>query len=183
MIYNKQCTILFDDAIDLTLPYFKIDEETNNPKLGGIALFSNKIYTGTYLSTNEAVILTIMKGERLKYARQSFMFEHEGKKYPLVFDVTHTNRWNVSDGADKLKLSANYKLEISINELAIPRVAKDEMIKKIEQFLNKQFEDDMKKVFEKMQEAKSDALGIRVDCASFILKYGKKQIGMTHMKN
>ncbi|MFC4411285.1 Ger(x)C family spore germination protein [Chungangia koreensis] len=172
---QKACTILFDPGIDLTLPYLQIDKESSNPKLGGAALFSDMVYTGEYLTTKESVLLNIMRDQIGKQARLTYQWNHKGKEYPLIIDVEKAKKkWRI-DG-ENLKLHATYNLNISINELAVQSIAKKETINELEKFLNEKIEGDMKGIFQKIQDAESDALGIGRQVRAFhpnIWKEGK----------
>lgn len=158
---QKACTILFDPGIDLTLPYLQIDKESSNPKLGGTALFSKMVYTGQYLTTKESVLLNIMRDQVGKTARLTYKWNHKGKEYPLVIDVEKVKKkWGIKKNGDSLKLHATYKLNVSINELAVQSIAKKETVKELQKYLNGKIEGDMKEIFLKIQDAESDALGI-----------------------
>ena len=47
---QKAAGIIFDDAIDLALPFVKMSETTGVPEISGIALFSEKNFTGHTLN-------------------------------------------------------------------------------------------------------------------------------------
>lgn len=154
-------SLLFDPGIDLTLPYFQLDEESGNPKIEGNALFSKRKYTGTYLDHKESLLLLVMKNKTGKFARHAFIWEEGGKDYQVTIDITKVKkRWKISENDEKVRMTADYDLEVVINELAMTHPLGREKSEELEKFINGKFEEEFKGVFDKLQDAKSDALGI-----------------------
>lgn len=158
---QKACTLMFDKGVDLTLPYFTLDKENGSPKISGNALFSNNKYTGSYLTREESVIFNIMNKTQGRFSRLASILEFKGKEYNLSYDIVKAKRkWKISEVNGKVNLKATYELDITLNEIPIPTYLKVEDLKELEAFLNKALEKRFTETFDKMQKAKSDALGI-----------------------
>ncbi|WHT47239.1 hypothetical protein QNH10_13505 [Sporosarcina thermotolerans] len=74
--------LMLEDSMDLSLPYLIIDD-SGIPTLDGIALFSNKKFTGQILRKQDAVLTGVMQSKLGKYTRVSF--EWKEKKVQLRF--------------------------------------------------------------------------------------------------
>jgi len=157
---QKACTLMFDKGVDLTLPYFTLDKK-GNPKISGNALFSNNKYTGTYLTHEESVIFNLMNKSQGRFSRLSSIWEYKGKEYNLSYDIGKVKRkWKISEVAGKVKLNATYEVDITLNEIPLPTYMTVQDLKELEGFLNKSLKKRFTDTFDKMQNAKSDALGI-----------------------
>lgn len=154
-------TLLFDPGIDLTLPYFQIDEESGNPKIEGSALFSNRKYTGTNLDHEESLLMNLMKNRKGKFARYAMIWERGDKNYQVTMDISKVKKkWKITENDGKVRMTGEYDFEVQINELAFSRALRKEEINELEKFISGKFEEEFKEVFGKLQDAKSDALGI-----------------------
>ncbi|MEK5038575.1 Ger(x)C family spore germination protein [Sporosarcina sp. FSL K6-3457] len=148
--------LLLDEAIDLQLPYLKMSETTGVPEVAGVALFSDKVFSGDILDTKESMIVQILKKKPGKYAMFTYEWEKEGKTYPVtVTIVTYNKKWDIQDS----KINALYKIKFNVNEFAYNHLDKDKSRKELETFLSKELTKDFNEVVKKLQEAKSDAVG------------------------
>lgn len=157
--YNLQQTakVLFDDAMDLALPALQLSQESGLPEVSGVALFNGKKFSGHYLDLTESRILTVLqKKGRKKYAQFTYQWAHEGIKYPITVEYSSLDRkWAISNE----KIEASYKFKFGIEEFTYSHSKDKEIMKEVEQFLSKELTKDFQDVIDKLQEAKSDAVG------------------------
>lgn len=165
------CTILLDDAMDLTLPYFGINEEENVPETLGVALFTGKIYSGTFLNVNQAKLLTILKDEIGKYTNITYIFEG----IPVSIEVKRVHRkWDFSHLEKSGKVSMSYDLVVDVQEFSADQLDDVKKRKELEKFLSKRFKEDTLEMIEVLQKAKSDPLGIGRNVRAFHPKVWEK---------
>lgn len=145
-------SILYEPAQDLTLPYIKLDEK-NRPVADGVALFSGRSYTGENLTATQGVFLNILNESLGRVARISYLYEGS----PVSFRINRAKRdINVLEN----EIVVNNKLEVVVTEFPRDHLKEREIRTALEQFLSKKVEEDMNEVMEKLQKAKSDAIGI-----------------------
>ncbi|NYF24721.1 Ger(x)C family spore germination protein [Sporosarcina sp. JAI121] len=148
--------IINDDAIDLALPFIKMDEKTGIPKISGLALFSDKAYTGRTLDKEESIIVQVLQKKPGKYSMFTYIWKKEGEPYPLTVELArYKKKWDIQDG----KINATYKMKFNIEEFPYDHLDNEKNRKEIEGFLSKELTKDFNKVTKKLQEAKSDAVG------------------------
>ncbi|MEK3934522.1 Ger(x)C family spore germination protein [Sporosarcina sp. FSL W7-1349] len=162
-------TFLFDNQIDLTLPYIELKEGT--PELKGLALFSNSRYTGETLSAKEAIMANLMRKETGKYARLSYMWKKGEKESPITIDVVKIKRkWKITTD----KIDAFYTLEVSLEEFPHDQLNKKGTIDDLEKFLTKEVSKEFNDVIAKTQEVKSDIVGFGRHVHAFHTELWKK---------
>ena len=148
--------MLFDDAIDLALPFIKMSEKTGTPEVSGMALFSDKVFTGHTLDKKESTIVQVLRKKPGKSVSFTYMWEKDGKSYPItVVLASYKRKWDIQDS----KIDATYKMKLSVEEFAHDHLDEDKTRKEVEKFLSKELTKDFNKVIKKMQDAKSDAVG------------------------
>lgn len=154
MPYNLQTssTRLFDEAQDLVLPYFSLDEE-KRPKLDGIALFTGRKFNGETLKPEQGVHLNLLNNSLGKYARLSYMFE----KVPLSILINKSSR---KIHVQKDSIEINLKMGVELIEYAMENLQEQETRGNIEKFLKMKIEEDLKEVIKKLQDSKCDAIGL-----------------------
>ena len=76
---QKAAGIIFDDAMDLALPFVKMSETTGVPELSGLALFSEKKFTGHTLNDKESIIVQVIQKKTGKYTNFTYMREKDGE--------------------------------------------------------------------------------------------------------
>lgn len=157
-------TLLFEDAIDLSLPYIVINKETGIPTVAGSALFSGQKYTGKTLNSREAIIENMLRKQHKKLMRLTLMWRFEETEYPVTIDVFRINR-KLHITSDRIE--ATYKIKVEIDEFAHDHFSKAEMIHKMESFLSEQLTNEFTKVIAKLQEAKSDTIGFGLHVRPF----------------
>ncbi|MFS0576372.1 Ger(x)C family spore germination protein [Sporosarcina sp. 179-K 3D1 HS] len=164
-------TLLFDDQIDLSLPYIIIEEESGAPKLNGVALFSNHRYTGKTLSSKESMLANLMRKKKGKYTRLSYMWKKGEEESPITIDVSKVKRkWDITTK----KIDASYTLEVNLEEFPHDQLDKKKTISEIESFLSKEIEKEFNEVIKKTQEAKSDIVGFGRHVHAFHRELWKK---------
>lgn len=145
-------SLLFENAQDLVLPYIKMDEE-DRPMANGLALFSGRSFTGETLNTEQGVLLNILNKSLGHVARITDLYEGS----PLSVRVNKVKRnINVSEDEIEIKL----KLEVVITEYPKDHIQDKQTQTDIEQFLTDKVEREMNEMMEKLQKAKSDAIGL-----------------------
>ncbi|MER2126159.1 Ger(x)C family spore germination protein [Solibacillus sp.] len=145
-------SLLFEPAQDLALPYIKMDEE-NRPVGDGLALFSGRSYTGENLSATQGVLLNVLNESLGRTARISYLYE--GSPVSIVI-----NRSKKDVNVSEKEIQINNKLEVVVSEFPRDHLKDREIRLALQQFLSKQIEKDMNEIMGKLQEAKSDAIGL-----------------------
>ncbi|KXH81777.1 Ger(x)C family spore germination protein [Sporosarcina sp. HYO08] len=153
---NEASTRINDKGIDLFLPYIKMSESGEIPELAGVALFSNKVFSGHTLDDKESLIVNILAKQPGKFTVFSYEWKQGNKTYPITVEIArYTKKWNIHDN----QIDANYKVKLSVEEFAHNHLNDEKTVKELEQFLSKEMTKDFNKVIKKLQEAKSDAVG------------------------
>lgn len=153
---QKTAVLLFDDAIDLVLPFVKMSETTGTPELSGVALFSEKVFTGQTLKMEESIIVQVLQKKPGKNVSFTYMWKKDGKSYPITVELaSYKRKWDIQDS----KIDATYKMKLSIVEFPFDHLDEEKVRTDAEKFLSKELTKDFNKVTKKLQEAKSDAVG------------------------
>ncbi|MGE7835102.1 Ger(x)C family spore germination protein [Viridibacillus arvi] len=172
-IFPKQniqhiCSLFFGKGMDPVLPFLKKVEKDRKPVVGGLALFNKQVFTGTILDPKESLLLVLLMDKKGESARFSYLWENKGKKSPITADVvTLTKRWNVEDKGLTATVRLKYKLKVNIEEFPPDHLHDSEKRIKLEKFLSKKVQKDIEKLLHKLQDAKSDPLGIGQDIRAF----------------
>jgi Ger(x)C family germination protein len=152
--YNLQTagSVLFQTAQDLALPYLKLDDE-NRPAGDGLALFSGYSFTGKTLDAKEGIFLNILNKSLGKSTKITYLY----KDSPVSILVHKSNRKHI---VSENEIDISIKIAATLTEF--PQGALDDVKtkKELQEFLSKKIEEDMKKMMEKLQEAKCDAIGL-----------------------
>jgi len=153
---QQTASMLFDDAIDLALPFVKMSEKTDTPEVSGLALFSDEVFTGHVLDKKESTIIQILKKKPGEHASFTYMWKKDGKSYPITVESTSfKKKWDIQDD----KIDATYKMKFTVDEFAYDHLDEEKTRKELEKYLSKELTTDFKKVTKKLQEAKSDVVG------------------------
>lgn len=153
---NKAATLIHDDAIDLVLPFVKMSEKNGTPEVSGVALFSDKVFTGDTLDKKESIIVQVLRKEPGKFPLFTYPWEKDDKFSPITVEIaTYKRKWDIQDS----KIEATYKIKFGVEEFAHDHLDEDKTRKELEKFLSKELTKDFNKVIKKLQEAKSDAVG------------------------
>ena len=92
---------------------------------------------------------------------------------PTLFEGIK-KKWDFSKIDAKSILTLSNELKVDVQEYAKNHIAQEENIKEIEQFLTKKLQEEAVKLFEVLQEAKSNPLGIGRRVRAFHTKVWKK---------
>ncbi|MCZ2258243.1 Ger(x)C family spore germination protein [Sporosarcina sp. G11-34] len=156
--------LLFDDAIDLALPFVKMSEMTGTPEVWGVALFSGKVFTDHTLDKQESTIVQVLRKKPGKHTLFTYTWEKEDKSYPITVELaTYKKKWDIRDS----KIDATYKMKFGVEEFPSDHLDEDKTRKELEKFLSKELTKDFNKVIKKLQEAKSDVVGFGRNVRAF----------------
>lgn len=147
------CSYLLDEGIDLALPYMKISNEGGVPELDGVALFSERKFSGKTLNREESIALQLLKGKKGKYTYLTFSYE----KTPITIRVDNVRRkmkWNGTE------LELEYKMKVGIIEYYKDHLKEEKVLKKLEDFLEEAITKKMEEVLKTLHDANSDAIGV-----------------------
>jgi len=151
------CSLLFDDGMDITLPYLSLDKKENIPRIKGRALFNGREYTGNYLTVQQSKMLTVLMDKMSRIANFTFMY----KETPVTVVIVKVDKkWDYSEIEKSGIVTLSYNLKADVQEFSKDHIEQGENRKELEKFLSKQLNEETKKLFEILQEAKSDPLGI-----------------------
>ncbi|BAK16969.1 hypothetical protein SSIL_2546 [Solibacillus silvestris StLB046] len=159
-------TVISEDAQDLALPYLKMGED-NRPKAEGVALFSGKSFTGKTLNADEGLLLSILN-DSLGFSTR---IAHLYKDSPLTVRVNKLKRkLNITEN----KIVINLKIDFMLSEFPQDNIDNANLRKELEKFLQAKIEQDLNEVIKKLQEAKSDAIGLGRSVRAFHPEWFKK---------
>lgn len=172
---QKTAGIIFDDAIDLALPFVKLSETTDVPEISGVALFSEKIFTGQTLNKEESIIVQVIQKKPGKYSNFTYMWEKDDKTYPITVELgRYKKKWEFTES----KIDATYTMKLAVEEFPYDHLDEDKTRKELEEFLSTELTKDFNEVIKKIQEAKSDVIGFGRTARAFhptLWKKGKWQ--------
>lgn len=146
--------LLYEDSMDLDLPYLIIDDN-GIPTLDGVALFSSKKFTGRILKKQDAVLTSVLKNKLGKYTRLSF--EWKERNSPMTMEIINVRR-KVKIAGDQVKMSFN--IDVSIDEFPQNHMYRKQNRNEAEEFLSAELKKGFEKIIATTQEAKSDILGV-----------------------
>ena len=64
-----------------------MSETTGVPEISGIALFSEKKFTGHTLNKKESIIIQVIQKKTWKIYKLSYTWEKDGKSYPVTVEL------------------------------------------------------------------------------------------------
>jgi len=145
--------LMYEDSVDLNLPYMIINEN-GIPSIEGMALFSNRQFTGKILKKEEAILASIMQDKLGKYTRLSY--EWKQKDSPITIQIINVKR-KIKITSEKINVK--YDINFSVEEFHVNDLNKSEIRREAEKFLSAEMKKNFEKVIEKTKEAKSDIFG------------------------
>ncbi|QSB09395.1 Ger(x)C family spore germination protein [Lysinibacillus fusiformis] len=152
-------SMLFEQTVDIVLPYFQLSEDKQHAVVAGLALFSGQTFTGTVLTPKQSLIMLILMNQSNKQARMSYMWKHDGKEMPITANVIHIKRkWAVNE--ELRRITMDYQVEVEIEEFAQDHLYKDPIFKDVQQMIQEHVQAEFEEVIRILQNQKSDTLGI-----------------------
>ncbi len=152
-------SMLFDNAIDIALPYIKMNEEENRAEAAGVALFSGQTFTGKVLDPKQSLIMLLLMKQASKQARLTYMWHLDGNEIPVTSEVIHVKRkWTVNEQLKTIKM--DYTIEIEVDEFSHDKLYKDYILDDVQTMIQNKVQADFEEVLKILQEQKSDTLGI-----------------------
>lgn len=145
-------SILFEEAQDLALPYMKMDEE-GKLMSDGVALFSGHSFTGETLNPEQGILLNILNESLGHATRITYLY----KENPVSIRINKSKR-NVT--VTEKEIAITQKIEVVVTEFPQDHLKEKKVRTELQQFLSEKIEKDMNDVMEKLQKAKSDAIGL-----------------------
>lgn len=153
------CALLFDDAIDVALPYIKLDEEGKMPVVGGVALFSGQKFTGKIITPKQSLVMHLLMNKVNKHARVNYMWKNDGGDFPISAEVMNVKKkWSVNEALKKVTMT--YDIEVEIDEFAHDHLAGKEVFESVQSFIQEKLQAEFEEVLHIFQEQKSDVLGV-----------------------
>ncbi|PKR77419.1 Ger(x)C family spore germination protein [Halalkalibacillus sediminis] len=156
------CAELFEPGQDFVLPYLELDEQSKSVKYQGLGLFHGRSFTGEVLTSDEALLLMLMSGYKGKSARitRKLTDEHEDDFLNYItIDVMKSKR-DIQYQLDEKKIMLDFTFTVKISEYPLDHLSETSTILNIKDDLKKILEEDMTKIFNKLQEANSDVFGL-----------------------
>lgn len=172
------CTQLFDDGIDVIIPFIGTSED-EKPEIKGVALFNGKSFTGEYLNVKESILLSVLKKNIGRMARFTYLFD--GK--PLTVNIEGVKKkWDFKKLESSGVVKLTYKISLDVQEFPHNKLASEKTRKEVEKFVSEQIKQDTVDLLLKLQKAKSDPIGIGQQVYElFTLRFGIRAIGMTRL--
>lgn len=152
-------SMLFEQTIDIALPYIQLSEDKKHAVAAGVALFSGQTFTGTILTPKQSLTMLLLMNQPSKQARMSYMWKHDGKSMPITADVIHIKRqWTVNEELKRIDM--DYLIEVEIEEFAHDHLYKDPVFKEVQQLIQDHVQAEFEEVLRILQGQQSDTLGI-----------------------
>lgn len=152
-------SMLFEQTIDIALPYIKLSEDKKHAVAAGLALFSGQTFTGTVLTPDQSLMMLLLMNQSSKQARMSYMWKHDGKEMPITANVIHVKRkWTVNE--ELRRITMDYQIDMEIEEFAQNHLYKDSIFKDVQQLFQDRVQAEFEEVLRILQNQKSDTLGI-----------------------
>lgn len=145
-------SILFEPAQDLALPYLKMNDE-KRPVSEGLALFSGRKFTGETLNSEQGVLLNILNETLGRTTRITYLYEES----PVSIIIDKSKR-NVTVSENEIEIT--HKLKVEVIEFPQDHLKDKKVRMKLQQFLAEKIEKEMNEMMDKLQKAKSDAIGL-----------------------
>ncbi|MFM9533909.1 Ger(x)C family spore germination protein [Lysinibacillus sp. IITD104] len=152
-------SMLFEQTIDIALPYIQLSEDKKHAVAAGVTLFSGQRFTGTVLTPKQSLTMLLLMNQPSKQARMSYMWKHDGKAMPITAEVIHIKRqWTVNEELKRIDM--DYLIEVEIEEFAHDHLYKDPIFKEVQQLIQNQMQAEFEEVLRILQGQQSDTLGI-----------------------
>jgi len=152
-------SMLFEQTIDIVLPYIRLSEDKQHAVAAGLALFSGPTFTGAVLTPKQSLIMLLLMDRSNKQARMSYMWKHDGKEMPITANIIQIKRkWTVNEELKRITL--DYQIEVEIEEFAQNHLYKEPIFKDVQQMIQEHVQAEFEEVIHILQKQKSDALGI-----------------------
>ncbi|MGD7043932.1 Ger(x)C family spore germination protein [Jeotgalibacillus proteolyticus] len=157
------CTLIFDPGGDLYLPYISYDEEMQRSEVKGLALFSEKRFTGEILDPSLSALFTLInsrQGDIVRFTRK--YSENETPEIANYMTVEpHSSDVSIKvKGDQQLSAHISVKMQVNIVEYSPNHIMAENKIPDIEKWWEKELKKDAEEMIQIMQKAKSDVLGI-----------------------
>ncbi|MDP5276326.1 Ger(x)C family spore germination protein [Chengkuizengella axinellae] len=155
---QKLLPLLYDPAMDFTLPYLTIKQ--NKLKISGIALFHDKKYSGSTLLDGDATFLLLMANQKGTRARIEVQITEFDAPFYVLSEIkkskSEINIDRVNSG--KIKASIDLSLQVFIQETSnVNQYAKHES--SLNKILENHFTEKAKGIIQTLQEANCDVFG------------------------
>lgn len=158
------CAEMFDPGEDFSLPYISQEKGGTLANVEGIALFNERKFTGHILSGDEAQIFLLMDGQNGKtpsFTKEIANYKDSDLRDFVSFNVKKAKqKLEVKIENEEVKVNINLKLKIALTEYARNQLYKKQEIKYLNDKLSELLSKDAEAAIKKLQEAKSDGLGI-----------------------
>jgi|SRR5690625_188472 len=152
-------TYLFDEGKDFVLPYLGLDEESNQVRMRGGALFHDHSFTGQFLSSDESTLLLLFMEERSEKAILTEELDEKTNEF-VSFNVKNVSRKLNLEKEEKVHANITLQLDVEIVDYPPDNLDKQEMIHFLNERLSKILTEKATTLFEKLATNKSDVLGL-----------------------
>ncbi|MBM7097164.1 Ger(x)C family spore germination protein [Bacillus sp. H-16] len=157
------CPIMFDPGQDMVIPLMELNEEDESSLVGN-ALFNGEKMTGT-LSPEDSVLLNLMKNVR---GRNTFLTEKVSEENAeteefitlLVREADRNLKVDVNHAAKSVTAEVNLTMKVKVIEYPKDELHDPANVAMLNERLGRAFTAEAEQIFETLQEANCDALGI-----------------------
>ncbi|WP_160648049.1 Ger(x)C family spore germination protein [Chengkuizengella marina] len=170
---QKLLPFLYDPSMDFTLPYISIDQ--NKIKVSGVALFHNKMYTGTTLLDDDATFFLLLSNQKGKRAQMEVNISQNDQPFFIVVEVKKSkSKINIEHIKGKnIKASIHLFLQVFILETSnVNQYSKYET--SFEKMLENYFTTKANLIINTLQKANCDAFGIGRELKAYHLNTWKQ---------
>lgn len=159
-------TYLFDEGKDFMLPYLSKDEEDNEVKISGAALFHDHSFTGQFLTPDESTLLLLFMETQSKKA---LLTEQLDKKddVSVSYNVKSVSRKLNLEKQEKVHADIMLQLDVEIVDYPPDHLDKQEMVNFLEKRLSKILTEKADALFKKLAANQSDVLGLGRELIAF----------------
>ncbi|MFD1017610.1 Ger(x)C family spore germination protein [Thalassobacillus hwangdonensis] len=170
------CAEMFEEGEDFSLPLLAADHEKGIIQFKGLALFSERAFSGVKLSMEQSVLLMVMEDKLSKYGRVTKKISDKEKEEILNYVTIGIDKVDRKLKIDpvKKKVTIDVKLKAEVLEYPKNHLETEKEVKRLNKKLSELLTKDAEEVISLLKEANSDVFGIGRRTKAYHYKEWKK---------
>lgn len=158
------CPILFDGGRDFALPVLAKDGP-GTVQIIGMGLISDKVFTGTTITTDDSALMLILSGIKNKHAQFQFLINENEENYRDQFITLNVKKFKRdmkvnADSPSTIEAKIDLTLHLVVTEYPHDELMDYTYVKEIEKQLEPLFIQKANSIIEVLQENNCDLFGI-----------------------
>ncbi|MDX5475730.1 MAG: Ger(x)C family spore germination protein [Bacillaceae bacterium] len=158
------CPILFDSGVDFALPVLAQDGP-GTVQVIGMGLISDKVFTGTTITTDDSTLMLILNDVKSKKAQFQFLINENEENFRDQFITLNVKKFKRdmkvnADSPSTIEAKIDLTLHLVVTEYPHDELMDYTYVKEIEKQLEPLFVQKAKSIIEVLQENNCDLFGI-----------------------